>query len=98
MPLTFPNIRGRLAKETGNEQVTVPTMVTEDGFVTDSWEIAQWVSDCGGVLASPGRTPRSLGYESCQLGGRMPCEPEPMAQRLSLPRSIGPCLLHTSVA
>jgi glutathione S-transferase len=71
VPLTFPNIRGRLAKETGNEQVTVPTMVTEDGFVTDSWEIAQWVSDCGGVLASPG-APRSWAGQSCGLGGRMP--------------------------
>lgn len=42
--LTFPQIRDDLAKLTGNEKVTVPTLKTESGFVTDSWEIAKYVS------------------------------------------------------
>ncbi|BEI93462.1 uncharacterized protein CcaverHIS019_0510900 [Cutaneotrichosporon cavernicola] len=53
VPLTFPIIRGRLAQETGNDQVTVPTLITEDGFVTDSWAIAQWLEKHHGT---PSRT------------------------------------------
>ncbi|GMK59708.1 hypothetical protein CspeluHIS016_0803140 [Cutaneotrichosporon spelunceum] len=43
VPLTFPVIRTRLAAETGNDKVTVPTLVTDEGYVTDSWAIAQWL-------------------------------------------------------
>lgn len=41
--LTFAQIRGQLADDTGNDAVTVPTLKGE-GYVTDSWEIAKFVS------------------------------------------------------
>lgn len=42
--LTFPQIRDQLERETGNPKVTVPTLKTPEGFVTDSWEVAKYVS------------------------------------------------------
>ena len=45
MPLTFLQVRNELAKETGNDKVTVPTLRTEGGeYITDSWKIAEYVS------------------------------------------------------
>lgn len=41
---TFAQIRGEFEKETGNPKVSVPTLQTEDGWITDSWTIAEYVS------------------------------------------------------
>lgn len=41
---TFAQIRGEFEKETGNPKVSVPTLKTEDGWITDSWTIAEYVS------------------------------------------------------
>ncbi|KAL1411565.1 hypothetical protein Q8F55_002528 [Vanrija albida] len=38
----YDDIRGSFETETGNPKVTVPTLKTEDGYVTDSWAIAEW--------------------------------------------------------
>ena len=40
---TFPEIRGQLSKESGNDKVTVPTIKSGDEYITDSWEIALYV-------------------------------------------------------
>lgn len=45
---TFAQIRGEFEKETGNPKVSVPTLKTEDGWITDSWKIAEYVSAPGG--------------------------------------------------
>jgi glutathione S-transferase len=42
--LTFPGIRGDLAKQTDNDKVTVPTIVDGGKTITDSWVIAEYVS------------------------------------------------------
>jgi glutathione S-transferase len=42
---TYSEIRGSFETETGNAKVTVPTIETPEGFVTDSWKIAEWVSN-----------------------------------------------------
>ena len=44
---TFAQIRGQFEKETGNPKVSVPTIETEDGWVTDSWTIAEYVGHHG---------------------------------------------------
>lgn len=56
--LTFLGIRGALASETGNKDVTVPTLQVKSGeYVTDSFSIAEWVSSS--ILPNPARrTPR----------------------------------------
>jgi len=41
----FHLIRTELAKETGNKDVTVPTLKVGGEYITDSWVIAEWVSD-----------------------------------------------------
>ena len=44
---SFDLIRTDLAKETGNDKVTVPTIkVAEGEYITDSWAIAEYVSKC----------------------------------------------------
>lgn len=61
VPLTFPQIRDQLAAETGNDKVTVPTLKTAGGFVTDSWEVAKYVSmpfACVSNISSRRTTPR----------------------------------------
>lgn len=43
--LTWPEIRGDLARETGNDKVTVPTLkLSSREYLTDSWVIAEYVS------------------------------------------------------
>ncbi|BEJ12460.1 hypothetical protein CspHIS471_0209200 [Cutaneotrichosporon sp. HIS471] len=46
---TFDEIRGSFETETGNLKVTVPTVKTADGWVTGSWEIAEWAEDTYGT-------------------------------------------------
>jgi hypothetical protein len=41
--LTFVQIREDLAREYGNEKISVPTVVAGEEVVTDSWSIAEWV-------------------------------------------------------
>jgi glutathione S-transferase len=46
---SFHLIRTDLAKETGNDKVTVPTIKVGDGeYITDSWAIAEYVSLASG--------------------------------------------------
>ncbi len=41
---TFHTISHELRKQTGNENVTVPTLrIGEKEYVTDSWKIAEYV-------------------------------------------------------
>jgi len=44
VPYTFSQIRGELAKATGNEDVTVPTLQVGETYVTDSVNVAEYVS------------------------------------------------------
>ncbi|CAK9780050.1 hypothetical protein CC85DRAFT_283631 [Cutaneotrichosporon oleaginosum] len=41
--LTFAEIRGDLARASGNDKVTVPTLRAGDEYVTDSFKIAEWL-------------------------------------------------------
>ena len=41
---SFWEIHTSLAKKTGKPKITVPTVETGDEFITESWDIAQWVS------------------------------------------------------
>ncbi len=45
-PCSFPEIRGRLAKDSGNPKVTVPTLLLNDEeHKSESFKIAEYVSD-----------------------------------------------------
>lgn len=45
VPMTFPEVRGNLATDSGNNEVTCPTIkLPNNGYITDSWVIAKWVS------------------------------------------------------
>ncbi|WWC90318.1 uncharacterized protein L201_005251 [Kwoniella dendrophila CBS 6074] len=46
---TFPQIRGELAELTKNQSVTVPTIEVDGEFITDSWEIAEYLEEQHGT-------------------------------------------------
>ncbi|KAL1405894.1 hypothetical protein Q8F55_007574 [Vanrija albida] len=59
-PLTFATVRGDLARKTGLDDVTVPTLEHAPGeYVTDSWAIAEWLDKTHGpeVLFPSGTKP-----------------------------------------
>ncbi|ORY26347.1 hypothetical protein BCR39DRAFT_541416 [Naematelia encephala] len=43
IPLSFHSIRTELAEKTSNPKVTVPTIVCDEGIITDSWAIAEYL-------------------------------------------------------